>query len=170
MIYNALDVARYVINYSNHINSPISNLQLQKIMYYIQAAFLVEKDQRCFHEEILNWTYGPVVDKVYREFRTFGYSPIPKQEEYINIGYHKESSRIKIEKKKFDENIFCNSDKKLIQQIVDIYSNMEPFDLVNKTHSEDPWRKTKQNDVISIEDIKSYYTDNINKLYGQGEN
>ena len=38
--YAVLDVARYAINYSWEINSPISNLKLQKILYLIQANFL----------------------------------------------------------------------------------------------------------------------------------
>lgn len=168
-MYNVLDVARYAINYSNDIGTPISNLQLQKIIYYIQAAFLVEKNEVCFNESILNWTYGPVVDEVYREFRTFGYAPIPRQEVYLNINYSSKNDRINIERKKFNDNIFYNCDKGIIEKMVNIYSNMEPFDLVNKTHSEDPWRNTKQNDIIPIESIRFYYANNINKLYNQGE-
>lgn len=33
--YNVLDVSRYVINYSNEKDSGISNLKLQKILYFI---------------------------------------------------------------------------------------------------------------------------------------
>lgn len=169
MSYNALDIARYSINYAHDINSPISNLQLQKIMYYIQAAFLVEKNEKCFNENILNWTYGPVVDEVYREFRTFGYSSILRQKSYMCIGYDKKNHKISIGEKKFDGSILGNEDKQIIQKIVDIYSKFEPFDLVNKTHSEDPWKDTNQNDIIDNESIKNYYINNINKLYNVEE-
>ena len=33
MVYKALDVARYIINYSNKQEYSISNLKLQKILY-----------------------------------------------------------------------------------------------------------------------------------------
>ena len=39
-MYNALDVSRYIINYSNDKNYGISNLKLQKILYFVQAYFL----------------------------------------------------------------------------------------------------------------------------------
>lgn len=43
MTYNALDVSQYVIKYSNEQDYGISNLKLQKILYFIQAYFLIEK-------------------------------------------------------------------------------------------------------------------------------
>ena len=36
---NVLDVCRYIINYSNKKDYGISNLKLQKILYFIQAFF-----------------------------------------------------------------------------------------------------------------------------------
>ena len=45
-----LDVARYIINYSNEKNYGISNLKLQKLLYFVQAFFLVcsHGQQTCF--------------------------------------------------------------------------------------------------------------------------
>ena len=57
-IYNALDIARYIINYSIDNSYPVSNLKLQKLLYYVQANFLVNKNKQCFYQEILNWDYG----------------------------------------------------------------------------------------------------------------
>lgn len=39
-MYDAVSIARFVINYSNKQEYGISNLKLQKIMYFIQAYFL----------------------------------------------------------------------------------------------------------------------------------
>jgi len=42
--YSSENISKYCIYYcSNVLNRPISNLQLQKILYYIQAAFLVKQ-------------------------------------------------------------------------------------------------------------------------------
>ena len=41
-IYNVIDISSYIINYSNQINHPINNLKLQKLLYYVQAAMLIE--------------------------------------------------------------------------------------------------------------------------------
>lgn len=41
--YNVIDVSSYIIEYSNKINSPVSNLKLQKLLYYSQAVMLAYK-------------------------------------------------------------------------------------------------------------------------------
>ena len=43
MSYNVLDVCRHVINYSNEHDYGISNLKLQKVLYFIQAYFLTNR-------------------------------------------------------------------------------------------------------------------------------
>lgn len=55
MAYNVLDVCRYVINYSNDKDYGISNLKLQKILYFIQAYFLISANKKCFEEKIEAW-------------------------------------------------------------------------------------------------------------------
>lgn len=54
---NALDVARYVINYSNEKEYGISNLKLQKVLYFIQACYLISDLEQgpCFSERIEAW-------------------------------------------------------------------------------------------------------------------
>ena len=64
-MYSAIEVAKYVINRSQEIDSPVSNLKLQKILFYIQAAMLVKLKKPCFRDEIIAWTYGPVIKEVY---------------------------------------------------------------------------------------------------------
>lgn len=61
MAYKALDIARYVIDYSNYKKYRITNLRLQKILYFIQAAFLVFGQKPCFDDVIEAWGLGPVV-------------------------------------------------------------------------------------------------------------
>ena len=56
-MYRALDVAEYVIRKANAIDDPISNLKLQKILYFIQAEFLITKNRPCFREEIEAWGF-----------------------------------------------------------------------------------------------------------------
>lgn len=39
-IYDALDVAKYIVNKCTSENRPITNLQLQKILYFLQKQHL----------------------------------------------------------------------------------------------------------------------------------
>ena len=59
-----LDVSRYIINYCNENYYLISNLKLQKILYFVQAFFLEAKNEECFREEIEAWDFGPVIPEV----------------------------------------------------------------------------------------------------------
>lgn len=43
MSYNVLEICRHVINYDNEHDYGISNLKLQKVLYFIQACFLINK-------------------------------------------------------------------------------------------------------------------------------
>ena len=55
-MYSVLDVARYVIARSNRAGA-ISNLKLQKVLYFIQAEFLVVQNTPCFAEQIEAWDF-----------------------------------------------------------------------------------------------------------------
>ena len=69
VMYSAVDVARYIIWYCKRQGYSISNLKLQKILYFVQAEFLVNTGKPCFSEEIEAWDFGPVVPEVYHEFK-----------------------------------------------------------------------------------------------------
>ena len=72
MEYSAFDLARYVLKKCIDEDHPISNLQLQKILYYIQESFLRENNRKAFSEPIEAWQYGPVVPKVYDKYCIYG--------------------------------------------------------------------------------------------------
>ena len=164
MEYNAIEIAKYVINNATY---EISNLELQKIMYYIQAAFLVERNKQCFREELCAWEYGPVVKEVYDEFKVYGRSIIPPQEQADKIVFDAKTFGVKRVK---DELIICEGDKIIINRVLKAYSDIQdPFELVEKTHSEDPWINARitPEKIIKNDEIRSYYALNKNKLYNR---
>ena len=48
-MYVALDLSKYIISKCVRDGHPISNLQLQKILYYIQVYFLKQKPFGYYH-------------------------------------------------------------------------------------------------------------------------
>lgn len=161
-MYKAISVAKYIINYSNSIDSPISNLKLQKLLYYVQAAFLVEDNKKCFDDEIVAWAFGPVVPEVYQAYRVCGRKSIPQQENekeaYLDL------NKMKIEYR--DVEAIKGHDASTIRRVVDAYAQIEnPFELVKKTHGESPWENTDINERISCKKIKQFYTENPEKIY-----
>lgn len=70
--YDALEVAKYVINKCTVENYPVSNLQLQKILYFLQKKYLIQQGRRLFKDAIEAWQFGPVVSEVYYQYCGFG--------------------------------------------------------------------------------------------------
>lgn len=160
-----LDICRYVINYSIKNNNPVSNLKLQKLLYYIQARALVQMDEPCFDEEILCWAYGPVVKEAYDEYKVYGRKNIEVYQEKVQeIKYDDVQKLIVCSEKKFDDSIINDNMKKLINTVLDSYREFEARDLVVKTHLELPWKNTSINNIIEKPKIKIYYKINQDKL------
>ena len=59
----ALDVAKYMVTKCVQDKCPISNLQVQKILYFIQKDFL-QNGSEAFSDDIEAWQFGPVVPEV----------------------------------------------------------------------------------------------------------
>ena len=162
-MHKAVDIAKYIIEYATRIGSPVSNLKLQKLLYYVQAAFLTEFNRQCFNEQILAWAYGPVIREVYDEFKIYGREDIPIQDKTQNLNF--DYSKIQIVYQS-DEAKLNKQEKNLIDKIVSSYAQVfNPFVLVEKTHSEDPWKNTEIGNEIKPEIIKEYYSTHREKLY-----
>lgn len=120
-MHDAMDVAEYVLDYCEHEKkNPITNLQLQKFLYYIQGANLVLNDEPIFDNDIIAWQYGPVVPDVY-------YS-------YSNYYSKKITGVFPRRVDNFNENEIA-----VIEKVVDILINIDIWDIVNETHKQEPW-------------------------------
>ena len=64
-VYAALDVAKYIVDKCTSDKQPVSNLQLQKILYFLQKKYLIDEKRILFSDEIQAWQFGPVVPEVY---------------------------------------------------------------------------------------------------------
>ena len=74
-MYSAVEIAKFIISYCMDMGTPISNLQLQKILYFLQV-FYMRKGFPLFEEEIYAWQHGPVIPEVYYMFSGYGASRI----------------------------------------------------------------------------------------------
>lgn len=153
--YSVLDVARYIINYSHDKNYHISNLRLQKLLYFVQAQFLVKhkSNEGCFFENIEAWDFGPVVPEVYHEYKIYGSSDIPKIDEYIDFS----NGIWNAEKKKWDYELISECDRNLINEMVDACSNYSATELVDITHNQKPWQQSYVKGLNNVIDNNSIY-------------
>lgn len=75
IMYIALELSKYIVSNCIDEKHPISNLQLQKILYCVQREFL-QHNNIAFADDIEAWQFGPVVPNVYYYFCGFGVMPI----------------------------------------------------------------------------------------------
>lgn len=156
-MYNVMDVARYVINYSNDRGISISNLKLQKLLYFIQAYYLgVKKGDACFREDFQAWNFGPVIPEVYREYKNYGSSNISRINKYFKTTKNILDTKLV----PYDDSVICDEDKQDINAVVEGFANYSATDLVNITHNQDPWLNSYIpgcNVPISKNAIKEYF-------------
>lgn len=139
-MYNVVDICSYVINYCNSKGYSISNLKLQKLLYFIQAYFLVTTSRPCFKETIEAWDFGPVVPKAYREYKLFGNANIPDVSARIGIN---------------------RDDEERIQTVVDACSEFSSTDLVRVTQNQEPWKRAYfpgAQKEITQQSIREYFS------------
>lgn len=160
MSYNVLDICRYVIGYSNDHDYGISNLKLQKILYFIQAYFLITKPNNtpCFNEKIEAWDFGPVVAEAYHQYKQYGSCDIPNVTSYIELDKNNIWNTKRIE---FTPPIISTDDKKLINDVIDKFKDYSATDLVTITHGQSPWinaySKNHPNNEITLKAIREYF-------------
>lgn len=156
---DVLDVCRYAINYSNEKEYGISNLKLQKILYFIQAYFLMITKSPCFSAKIKAWDFGPVVPEAYREYKQYGSANIPTVKSYIEFD---ETNPWNSKSVKYNDSVIEKKDKKMINAVVDKFADYSATDLVKLTHRQTPWReayKKNQNAEITIDAIEEYFNE-----------
>src|SRR6478735_3641830 len=72
------DIAKYFLSLvDEEAGDSISNLKLQKLVYYAQGYHLAIHDRPLFFEPIEAWVHGPVVPELYRSFKQHGSEAIP---------------------------------------------------------------------------------------------
>src|SRR5947209_10944283 len=68
-VFRVMSVAKELVrlSFAGDEKDPLTNLRLQKLLYYAQAWSLVLRESELFPEEIEAWRWGPVVPVVYGE-------------------------------------------------------------------------------------------------------
>lgn len=146
MSYPVLEIAKKIIaNTDESQGEIISNLKLQKILYYMQGFFIAVFDKKLFEEEFEAWQYGPVVRDMYNHFKDFGSGAITLKEGEQIIELTEEENE-------------------LFKEVMIEYGQFSAIKLMNMTHSELPWKKVFNENPqgeISYDLLKEYFKTQI---------
>lgn len=152
-------ISDFVISYFEEMGGGITPMKLQKLLYYIQSWHLVHFNHPLFEDEPEAWVNGPVYVKVYNQYK--------------NIMRHDSIySRKKLDMSKIIEDLHLNKEQlHIINETLRIYGAKNEFELVTKTHNEEPWLEARKglgpfvssNRTISHRTMKKYYKAKLDK-------
>lgn len=113
------DVARYMIKCAEESGRPISNLKLQKVLYFLWKGYYRENNEYLFDDDsFFAWKFGPVVPSVYYEYFMFGAYPI---------------SNGLLEP--FNEGSLCPKVQQFIESAMKDYQDKSVAELIKQTHA-----------------------------------
>ena len=138
------DVAKYFLSLCNDEESGdlISNLKIQKLVYYAQGFSLAINNKPLFKEKNQAWTHGPVVPQLYNKYKDYGSGALPTTN--LDIDFDK----------------FSDENKELLDDVYDVYGQFSAWKLRNMTHEEAPWKSSYQlgkSNEISNEKLREYF-------------
>ena len=143
---NCHDIARYLLTLMSEENGDlISNLKLQKLLYYAQGASLALFDKPLFPEPIEAWLHGPVVPTLYYEYKQYNASAIPRPQD--------------VDFERYDAETIA-----LLNEVYSTFGQYSAWKLANMTHEETPWLEVYQYNPggsISLDSMKKYFEANL---------
>ncbi len=142
---DCLNVARYFIMkaYADGVESQMTNMKVQKLLYYSQSLYLALNNEPLFDEEIQAWRYGPVCPPAYTFYSEF------------------EAQQLPVPGKDFWQQI-PDATKKLLEEVWENFGSYHAYLLSDMTHVEFPWNKARKGlppqasskEPILLEDMK----------------
>ena len=141
MTYPVLDIANKLLLKATEYDGVelMSNMKLQKMLYYQQGYHLAAFGTPLFSEEVEAWMYGPVVPCVYEHFKKFGAGGIIPETQTPTLLVEEEEA--------------------LFYDVFNAYINFSALGLMEKTHNEAPWLSTPRGvgNVISKDKMRRYF-------------
>ena len=136
--------ADYIIYSFQEHGELLTNLKLQKLLYYTQGWYLGLHNKVFFDDQIEAWIHGPVVPYIDRRFKKYKYGPIEERPDIPNLAKEK-----------------CEH----LDDVIKVYASYSAFELEDLTQQSIPWQKARgcipmdepSNNVISQEDMKNFF-------------
>lgn len=143
----AMDVAKYLLSMQDDdAGESITNLKLQKLLYYCQGFHLAIFGEPLFEDQVAAWDHGPVVPNVYHVYKDRGRDALPIEP--------------------FEPDVVLTADQRdLIDEVYKVYGQFSAWKLRNMTHEEMPWKKTydEGRPIIRHEDLTTYFSTQLRR-------
>lgn len=130
--YDARAVANLLLTYGHEQGVPLSNLSLQKVLYFAHGLYLTRHGKPLIQGYFEAWEHGPVHPLVYQSFKKFGAGVIQDLADRLDL---KARKKVAIEAPSREDIRF------FLRGVSRTYGRMSPGQLVNWSHRKNaPWR------------------------------
>jgi len=136
-------VAEYILWFAGESGSLITNLKLQKLVYYAQAWHLALHDEPLFNNPIEAWVHGPAVRRLYADYAEYGYGDLPVPDKKPSLSPEVES---------------------FLDELLDVFLPFDAYALQRMTHNEDPWIEAR-GDLPNTEPSSNYLSPDTMKQF-----
>jgi uncharacterized phage-associated protein len=137
------DVANYFLAKCDpDAGDEMSNLKIQKLVYYAQGFHLALTGEALFPEEIYAWAHGPVVPELYHTLKENGSAHIPAADDFDA------------------EAVFTLEQRELLDEVHETYGQFSAWKLRHMSHAEAPWKDADARGyslVISHEALQTFF-------------
>ncbi|CAB5497874.1 hypothetical protein AZO1586I_246 [Bathymodiolus thermophilus thioautotrophic gill symbiont] len=144
MVYPVITIANKFIDLAK--NEPLTNMQLQKMVYIAHGFSLALRDTKLYYEYTRAWNFGPVVPELYEKLREH------------------DSNQVKNKISSSPEEEIDKDSSEIIEEVYKNYKQYSGPQLSGLTHQKNtPWSKTWESNkygVIPADDIYKFYKDN----------
>jgi uncharacterized phage-associated protein len=135
-------VAEYILRCAYQARRPLTNLRLQKLLYYSQASYLAQEGKPLFDDRLEAWPNGPVQPSIYHKYGAYQSNAISEVPDAGGI-----PSEV----------------TEYLDAVMELYGNEATAP--QRESAEHPWVKARDNTpgdgtsqpVISLEDMKQFY-------------
>lgn len=121
--YSAINISASLMAEADTMNLSVTNLALQKYLYFIQIWNMKANKKPAFSDDIEAWRHGPVIRDIYNKFRKYISSPIDPQDKVLK------ESRV----------VLDNDTYQVVQYVLQKYSELSDWDLVRIARATQPW-------------------------------
>lgn len=163
MAYDGRAIANYVLDYCEGLGRPVTNLALQKIVYFCHAWTLARTGLPLLAHQFEAWEHGPVLPFLYREFSKAGSSAISFRAQQLDL----RTGASVIASGSLTPDV-----ADLLNDVINFYSRRTPSELRRLSHTAGgPWdsvwnHASTVNPGMRIPDdeIKKYFSSRLSKL------
>lgn len=140
----ANQVADYILSCANEAEELITNLKVQKLLYYAQGYYLAIHHNLLFDDEIQAWIHGPVIPNIYHRYKDSRWRPIDTE----------------VIPPKIEPTI-----AEFLDLIIETFLPIDAYKLELMTHNEPPWIIARRGlpkdaicrNAISTGDMRAYF-------------